>query len=40
MHRFICTTPLADQTSQEPDPPLDMILDTLADHARGAVARG
>jgi 3-hydroxyisobutyrate dehydrogenase-like beta-hydroxyacid dehydrogenase len=40
MHRFICTTALADQTSQEPDPPLDMILDTLADHARGAVARG
>jgi 3-hydroxyisobutyrate dehydrogenase-like beta-hydroxyacid dehydrogenase len=40
MHRFICTTSLAEQTSQEPDPPLDTVLDTLADHARAAAARG
>jgi hypothetical protein len=30
MYRFIGETALADQTSREPDPPLDTILDTLA----------
>jgi hypothetical protein len=30
MYRFIGETALADQTSREPDPPLDMILDALA----------
>jgi len=39
MHRFICTTPLAEQTSQEPDPPLEAVLDTLAAHARSTRAR-
>jgi 3-hydroxyisobutyrate dehydrogenase-like beta-hydroxyacid dehydrogenase len=40
MHRFISSTPLAKQTSQEPDPPLETVLATLAEYARGAVARG
>jgi 3-hydroxyisobutyrate dehydrogenase-like beta-hydroxyacid dehydrogenase len=31
MYRFIGATPLADQTSREPDPPLDTILGTLVD---------
>jgi len=34
IYRFIGETPLADQTSREPDPPLDTILDTLADRLR------
>jgi 3-hydroxyisobutyrate dehydrogenase-like beta-hydroxyacid dehydrogenase len=40
MHRFISSTPLAEQTSQEPDPPLETVLATLAEYALGAVARG
>lgn len=34
MHRLISATPLADQSPREPDPPLDTILDTLADRLR------
>jgi hypothetical protein len=29
LYRFVGETPLADQTSREPDPPLDEILDAL-----------
>ena len=37
LYRFIGDTPLADQTSREPDPPLDAILATLTEHLpRGA----
>jgi hypothetical protein len=32
MYRLISATPLADQTSREPDPALDTILETLANH--------
>jgi len=34
MHRLISATPLADQSPREPDPPLDVILDTLAERLR------
>jgi 3-hydroxyisobutyrate dehydrogenase-like beta-hydroxyacid dehydrogenase len=36
MYRFVGETPLADQTSREPDPPLDAVLDTLATALGGA----
>jgi 3-hydroxyisobutyrate dehydrogenase-like beta-hydroxyacid dehydrogenase len=36
MYRFIGETSLADQTSREPDPSLDAILDTLAERLRVA----
>ncbi|HLF72515.1 MAG TPA: DUF1932 domain-containing protein [Dehalococcoidia bacterium] len=32
MYRFIGSTPLADQTSREPNPPLDTILEVLTEH--------
>jgi 3-hydroxyisobutyrate dehydrogenase-like beta-hydroxyacid dehydrogenase len=35
MYRLVGETPLADQTSREPDPPLDQILDTLVKRAAG-----
>ena len=31
LFRFVGETPLADQTSREPDPPLDALLQVLAD---------
>jgi 3-hydroxyisobutyrate dehydrogenase-like beta-hydroxyacid dehydrogenase len=34
VYRFIGDTPLADQTSRDPDPPLDTLLDTLSDRLR------
>ena len=34
MYRLVSATPLADQTSREPDPPLDTILDLLGVHAK------
>jgi hypothetical protein len=34
MYRFVGDTPLAEQTSREPDPPLDLVLTTLAEHRR------
>jgi 3-hydroxyisobutyrate dehydrogenase-like beta-hydroxyacid dehydrogenase len=36
MYRFIGETPLADQTSREPDPPLDQILGSLTDRLPGS----
>ena len=35
MYRFVGDTPLADQTSREPDPSLDTVLDTLAGKLSG-----
>ena len=35
IYRFVGDTTLADQTSREPDPPIDAILDTLAHHLGG-----
>jgi len=40
MHRMISATPLAEQSPRDPDPPLDTILDTLAEQLRGASVRG
>jgi 3-hydroxyisobutyrate dehydrogenase-like beta-hydroxyacid dehydrogenase len=34
VYRQVGRTPLADQTSREPDPPLERVLDTLAERAR------
>ena len=34
MYRFVGSTHLADQTPREPDPPIDTILQTLAEHLR------
>jgi len=39
MHRLISETPLADQSPRDPDPPVDTILATLAEHVRGGTAR-
>jgi 3-hydroxyisobutyrate dehydrogenase-like beta-hydroxyacid dehydrogenase len=36
MYRLVSDSPLADQTSREPDPSLDLILDTLVQRAAGA----
>ena len=36
LYRFVGSTPLADQTSRQPDPPLDTILDMLAERLRVA----
>jgi hypothetical protein len=36
VYRFVGETPLADQTSREPDPPLDVILNALAARLRVA----
>jgi 3-hydroxyisobutyrate dehydrogenase-like beta-hydroxyacid dehydrogenase len=33
MYRLVSSTPLADQTSRQPDPDPDVVLQTLADHA-------
>jgi hypothetical protein len=33
IYRLVSETPLADQTSREPDPPLAMVIDTLAEQA-------
>jgi hypothetical protein len=36
LYRFVGETPLADQTSREPDPPLEAILDALVARLRVA----